>query len=432
MRSSGRAERPFGINIIGFVTGSFGLGVAARNTIRLLDAHGVPVALTDVDPGGSRQGHDTTFADRLVEGRNATPYPLTLFHMNPPNFAEKAWMFPAWTRNDRANACVPFWELPLLPESWVSVLDAMDIVLAPTCFVEDAVRAALPDALCIHYRQAAFVPDDVEPDRARWNIPADAVAFVSSFDASSDISRKNPEAVVRAFLKAFPGRYDVCLVLKVNSGADARVLFARHLTDLDALAASDPRIILVHETLSYRDILALYASCDVLVSLHRSEGLGLSLMEAMSYGKPVIATGWSGNMDFMTPENSCAVAYEFIPVVSEHPSYQATIVGNDVYWADPDEDAAAAHMLTLADDRELREAMGSRARQDMAELRATYERGEIICALERALAPDAPLWRDHARKRRALLKITHVSAYRRVRRFGGRLLRRIGLMKPVD
>ncbi len=431
MRPRYLTDAPFGINIIGYVTGSFGLGIATRNTITLLKKRDIPLALADVDPGGDRQGHDTTFQPLAHDHADPTPHPLNLFHMNPPQLAEQLWMNPSWSRKDRVSACVPFWELPQLPEAWLPVLSAMDIVLAPTRFVEDAVNTALPEAMCVYYQQAAFVPDDVEPDRARWGVPSEALAFVSSFDASSDISRKNPEATVRAFLTAFPARPDVCLVLKINSGSDARELFARQLSDLEKLAATDHRIVLIHETLAYRDVLCLYASCDVLVSLHRSEGLGLSLMEAMSFGKPVIATGWSGNMDFMTDENSCAVDYEFIPVVSEHPSYHSSIVGHDVFWANPSEDDAARHMVRLAEDPALREAMGERARQDMADLRATYERGEIIEILRSAIAPQSPLWTRHATKRRALRRIARGSHYRNVRRLGGKVLRALGLRKPA-
>ncbi|MRR11185.1 glycosyltransferase, partial [bacterium] len=113
----------------------------------------------------------------------------------------------------------------------------------------------------------------------------------------------------------------------------------------------------VEEALDYRSVLTLYASADVLVSLHRSEGLGLNMMEAMTLGTPVIATGWSGNMDFTTDENACLVGYDFVGLGADELNYALAEVGGDARWADPRVEEAAACMRQLADDRELRERL---------------------------------------------------------------------------
>lgn len=426
-----RVRKPggaFGINVVGFISGNLGLGVAARNTVRMLTGLGVPVALTDVDPGGGRMGHDATYRALTAE-RSGTPYLIDLFHMNPSSVADLLRADPSLARGDHVAACVPFWELPVLPAEWLDVLDAMDIILAPTRFIEAAVADALPGALCIHYRQTAFVPDDVAADRARWDIPESVVAFVSSFDINSDIERKNPEAAIAAFGEAFPGRNDVRLVLKVNSTQEARERYADRLGRMLAAAREDSRVMVIDRVLDYADVLSLYASCDVLVSLHRSEGLGLSLMEAMSLGMPVIATGWSGNMDFMTPENSCPVGYDLMPVDSAHPSYTADVVGQKVVWAEPHVAEAAGYMRRLADDPELRSALGKKARTDMAEARQLYERGALVDALKDATASDSPLWKSHAAKRAGIRRIARVSPYRALRRLVGRALRRLGLRR---
>lgn len=433
MRPAGPADAPFGLNIIGFVTGNLGLGVATRNTIRMLRGLGVPVALTDVDPGGGRLGHDATYAPlpSTAGAAERTPYALTIFHANPPELMSQLWLQPSWTRIDRLTACVPFWELPVLPASWLPALEAMDLILAPTHFVEEAVRTSLPDAHCVYYRQTVFVPADVTVDRARWGIPEDATAFVSSFDISSDIERKNPEAVLAAFREAFGDRADVCLVLKVNSSPAARELFADRLEALHAASAADPRIVLIDRVLDYDSVLSLYASSDVLISLHRSEGLGLSLMEAMTLGKPVITTAWSGNMDFTTEANSCLVGFDFIPVSSQHPSYAADNIGEGVKWADPRVAEAAEHMRRLADDPALRVALGAQAQRDMQATREAYEQGEIVDALRVAIAPGAPVWAAHAAKRSRIRRIARGTLRGNVRRLGGRVLRKLGLRKPV-
>lgn len=424
MHSPSSADAGFGINVIGYISGNLGLGVATRNTVRMLTERGVPTALTDVDPGGGRMGHDTSCVSAGSDG-DATPYPLTIFHMNPLEVADQLWTQPRLSRDDRISACVPFWELPQLPAAWLPVLEAMDIILAPSRFIEQAVKTAMPDAICIYYQQAVFIPDDVSADRARWGIPADALTFVSSFDITSDIERKNPEAAVRAFQTAFPERDDVRLVLKVNSSPEARVQFAHRLDDLRQTASSDSRIILIDQALAYRDVLSLYASSDVLVSLHRSEGLGLSLMEAMSLGRAVIATAWSGNMDFMTPENSFPIRFDIVPVESELGAYRPEFTGDGATWADADVEEAAAIMRRLADEPALLTTTGEQAKRDMATIRARYAEGEVVESLRSALGQDSPLWDRHPERRARLWAIARGTLYRNVRRLGGRVLRRL-------
>ena len=196
------------------------------------------------------------------------------------------------------NACVPFWELPHLPAEWVDVLDAMDVVLAPTRFV----KAACDEVLArpsVHYPQAVFVPADVTPDRQRWGFGDEQCVFLLAFDLQSDLQRKNPHAAIEAFARAFGDDAGALLAIKLNT-ARLEASQGESLAALRATVSERANVVLIEEHLSYRDVLSLYASCDVMVSTHRSEGLGLHLMEAMSLGRAVMATGWSGNMDFMT------------------------------------------------------------------------------------------------------------------------------------
>lgn len=422
------AVESFGVNVIGYVTGNLGLGVATRNTITMLLKRGVPTMLTDVDPGGGRIGHDLTFYKMCQHQEGPTPFPLTIFHLNPPVIADGLWMKKSWSKDGRVNAAVPFWELPTLPEAWVPTLAAMDIILAPTRFVQEAVKAALPDSVCFYYRQAVYVPPTLS-DRRRWGIPENTIVFVSSFDVSSDIERKNPEAAVEAFREAFPDRDDVRLVLKVNASDEARKDTGGRLQRLLSLNNVDRRIILIDQILDYADTLSLYASSDVLISLHRSEGLGLSLMEAMSLGKPVIGTGWSGNMDFMTPENSCLVGYDIVPVNSNHPCYCQLAVGESAIWVEPHVWEAAEHMRRMADNPELIAELGARAAADMESLRQAFEDGEIIELLRKAIAPGGPIWSRHAEKSAMIRRIARGTPKRNIRRLGGRVLRRLGLRK---
>jgi glycosyltransferase involved in cell wall biosynthesis len=118
-------------------------------------------------------------------------------------------------------------------------------------------------------------------------------------------------------------------------------------------------VIIVDEILSYADVLSIYASCDVFVSLHRSEGLGLCLMEAMTLGKAVVSTAWSGNMDFTNDQNACLVEYDLIPAVSTHPAYDPATLEFHPSWAEARVDHAAACLLRLRDDSNLRRKLGA-------------------------------------------------------------------------
>ncbi|MGB4593476.1 MAG: glycosyltransferase, partial [Coriobacteriia bacterium] len=261
------------------------------------------------------------------------------------------------------------------------------------------IQSAFPEALCIPYPQATLVPTDVAPKRAKWGVPQDAVVFLNVFDLHSDIMRKNPLAVVEAFRRAFPDPENEYLVIKISASALARTQYPNELALIHAVAAETSHLILIDELLPYEDVLALHASCDVLVSLHRSEGLGLNLMEAMTYGKPVICTAWSGNMDFSTEYNSCLVGYELIPVAPTHTAYNPETLTGEAFWADPSVDEAAEHMARLARDARLRTRLGQQARADMEERVRRYWRGPVFDQIkQQALDAGSALWAGRSRR----------------------------------
>lgn len=149
--------------------------------------------------------------------------------------------------------------------------------------------------------------------------------------------------------------------------------------------------------------MSLYASSDAFVSLHRSEGLGLSLVEAMSLGLPVVATGWSGNVDFMTPENSCPVDFTLAPVRADRVDYPGYRLDDpEALWADPSVDHCAEILRALADDHALRRRVGEQARRDMTALAATIDKGARVDALREACRPGSAVRRRRPGQRRRL------------------------------
>lgn len=200
---------------------------------------------------------------------------------------------------------------------------------------------------------------------------------------ASDINRKNPLGAIDCFHRAFGPDNDATLIVKVNNSSWMGC-FAAHMAELRARAERDPRVILIDDVLSYRDVLSLYASADVFVSLHRAEGFGHPTAEAMTLGKPVISTAWSGNMDYMTERNACLVGYSLVPVRgSTQPAYSRGNIGAGARWAEPDLDEAADWMRRLAEDADLRERIGKQAALDMSERQRGISVSELSNTLDR-------------------------------------------------
>ena len=248
------------------------------------------------------------------------------------------------------------WELERLPSYWRHAFIFYDELWAATEFARAAfaseelrpVRAFPP---------AVSVPGiGRQPSRAELGLPDDATVFLFMFDFHSFASRKNPEAVVQAFLRAFPsGTENVYLLLKTQRGDAAPEAWWR-LNE----ACTDPRIEIRDTILERDDVIALVQSADAFVSLHRSEGFGRGPAEAMLLGKPVILTGYSGTADFATPDCAYVVDYKLKPVSpDEYPGVREDFV---VSWADPDIDMAAAHMRHVHQHPKAARALGRRAR----------------------------------------------------------------------
>lgn len=404
-----------------------------RSTIRVLLERGYPVAIRNFETGDGRSGQDLTYQDLYIRSRRDQPYAVNLFGFNPPTFMTLLgleWLAVPFEK--RMNVMLPAWELDVLPPLWAEVFDAMDVVLTSSEFVAETVRKALPDLPVFRVYTAVYLPETIAPDRARWGVTDDEVVFFSAFDVTSDMRRKNPWAAVRAFQAAF-GAPDaaandphVRLLIKL-SNARLDPAYDGLVDELEAIAAADPRITLISEQLTYTDALSLYASSDVFVSLHRAEGLGLVLQEAMSLGKPVIATAYSGSMDFTTPENAALVDFELVPVEGLHYEYQDERTGGNAKWAEPSEEHAAEWMVKLATDSALRERIGAQAAADMDARRAAHMAGAGFEELRRfaeAYDPRGPVHRAKAARIRHMRMTAAAripgravrSAYRRVRR----------------
>ena len=341
--------------VSGLMNRASGIGRAGRLTAATLEAAGHDVIRHDAEP---------TFALSPIE---RLPFPVQeqggdwIIHLNAPEAAKLLSCFRLEDFADRRR--IGFWayELHPAPTSWGPITDFFHEIWAPSEFTAEALRAVAPTAKISVVPHPAPDVSGARPDRSRFGLPENAVLFFSLFDTLSSRSRKNPLGAIQAYTAAFPEpQNDVRLIIKAaNAGPDS--------ADLHSLSAvaRRPDIVILTDVFSDEEMLRLLASIDVLVSLHRAEGFGLPLLEAMSLGKPVIATGWSGNMEFMTAENSVLVGYKLVPVQDAAQIYAS----NDRLWAEPDIQDAAHHIKRLSADAQARRILGENAQRSAAENR---------------------------------------------------------------
>ncbi len=256
------------------------------------------------------------------------------------------------------------WELPVVPDIWRAGLPFMHEVWAPSRFSAAALRPLVPGVRVVPHPVAAHPPEPSALGRADFGLPANAVITLASFSLASSFERKNPLGAIAAHRLAFGTRADRVLLLRVGNPHHFPADFAR----LRAAAAGLPNVRLDTRTLPGADSHALTAACDIVLSLHRSEGFGLVPAEAMLLGVPVVATGWSGNMDYMDRDCAALVPFTLVPACDPRGVFEAP----GAVWADPDLAAAAAHLVRLADDPAARRALGQ-AGQRAARLRLGTE-----------------------------------------------------------
>lgn len=373
-------SQPFGFNVISYVSGNLGIGVTARNVVRVLLERGCPVSILDLDPGQGRKGFDTTFEEYYVNSIHDMPYGINLLVLPPAGIKDLLPSVLAYKPNC-LNVGFCMWELPILPKSWIAPMQALDVLVAQTQFIRYAFDFNLSGVTTISAVHPIYLPDGIEADRARFGLPEDAIIFFTGFEPYSDPQRKNPFATIRSFMEELGRDEQAHLVIKLNNAVKDGVLHPI-ADELKTLCAGNPRIHFMTETLTYHEVLQLYASCDVYVSLHRAEGLGLGPMEAMALGKPVISTGWSGNMTYMDHTNSCLVGYDLIPVDGSISHYSREVLGQDTVWADARVPEASAWMRRLVEDPELRRSIGEKAANAMRTHHALACRGDFIDELK--------------------------------------------------
>jgi glycosyltransferase involved in cell wall biosynthesis len=327
----GKQRRSGGVNLVGFVRGQSGLGEDVRMASAALEAAGVAHVLVDIPAGASIPQQDTSLAHLLTD---RLPYDTTIYCMSAfdmvtlylargPAFFAEQYRIGYWP-----------WELPRFPRLWDQAYTLVDEIWAGSKFTAHAYRGHR--GCPIRWIPCPVVLPPVKPvPRGDLGLhDQDAFVFVYPFDVNSHLARKNPLSLVRAFRRAFPpAQRGVALLLRVNGDPNG------HPGWLELMAESsvDDRISVLAGTLERAQALGVIAACDCLVSPHRAEGFGRNIAEAILLGIPVLATAFSGCMDFLAEEEEIP----FEPVAVRDGDYP---FADGMWWAEPSINEMARRM----------------------------------------------------------------------------------------
>jgi glycosyltransferase involved in cell wall biosynthesis len=312
-----------------------GLGEDIRHVARSLEENGIPHCIMDVGLGRGFSQGDGSVTQKI------TTQPLYAFNLYCQNGWEtRKYLAGRGAGLNKGRYAIGLWpwELPEWPTRWLRAYECVDEIWGISSFAAKAYHAfsgpVHPMGIPVSVGEIA------SRNRTDFGLPSQSYLYHYSFDLHSKIARKNPFGLIHAFQKAFPPGEgdDVGLVLKVNH---AKLLRADTLK-LRWIASRDPRIHLLEKSLRRPEVLALIRACDCYVSLHRSEGFGRGIAEALLLGKQVIATGWSGNIDFCKEPRVALVRHRKVSV--KHGEY---FHGEGQQWADPDLDHAAELMREI-------------------------------------------------------------------------------------
>ena len=336
-----------GVNLMGYFEAETGVGEGARSNWRIIQATGVSYAVNNCVDDRShnieRPPEDPT---------DANPFLANLVTVNADQFVNFAKDHTSYL-SGHYNIGYWAWELAEFPEEWATSFGCVDEIWTPSQFVRASVatRSPVPVRVVPHSLERQMEVS-ATVDRAKFGLDPGTFVFLFVFDFHSYLERKNPLGLIKVFKDAFGGRQDVELLVKSAHGEV-------HKEELNMVqkACAGANVRLLDRVLSRAATQELMMSADCYVSLHRSEGFGLTMAESMMYGKPVIATGYSGNVDFMSDADSFLVPYRVVTIDRTHGPYKA-----GYHWADPDLDYACDLMRHVESNREAAAQVGAKGK----------------------------------------------------------------------
>lgn len=353
-----------GINLIGYARAEMGIGESCRIAAKSLTAADLPFGIINFKGTNSARMSDMTWVNKEM----ADPvYDVNVFHINAEQMIEIYSHYGNDIFLNKYNIGYWHWELPDFPDRWTESFSLVQEIWAPSTFVAEAIAMKSPVPV-VRIPHSIEVTITEVRDREYFKLPAEPFLFLTMYDVKSYNQRKNPKASVESFKHAFQ-KDDllVGLVVKVNSSD------AKELKELNQLIGDYSNIYIITEVLSRNDTNALLHIMDCYISLHRSEGFGLGLAEAMYLGKPVIGTNWSSNIDFMNSSNSCLVDYELVQLGETYGPYEGY-----QFWAEPDTMHAASYMRRIVEDIEYRNRIAHNGKYTIQRDFSPKRVGELI------------------------------------------------------
>lgn len=337
-----------GINLIANIKGDFGLGQSSRILAYIIMEANIPISIYNYTHSDNINMNDTTF-DSLIS--NELPYNINLIHINPSEFEEAYLKLDKGIWKDRYNIAFWLWELEIFPTKFLKTVPLFQEIWTPSEFIKSAIEKAVN--LPVRKLPYFIKPSVKNYDRLHYRLPNKQFLFLIMYDSNSVMERKNPVGAIEAFKKAFSYNEEVALVVKINSSDVEEVNRLKKLLE-------GYSYYIIDFNMSKSEVDCLIGCVDVLISLHRAEGFGLVMAEAMALKTAVIATNWSANTEYMNKENSCLVNYKLIKIEEDIGPYER---GN--YWADADINQTAEYMKKLYYDQEFKYHMENKAFNDI-------------------------------------------------------------------
>ncbi len=321
-----------GVNLIGFAYGEFGIGEDVRMAVLACESVGIPFAVYNISPGDKVSQLDRSIIRHVSDDLK---YDTNIFCLTGFDTVKFFLELGSDIFCGRYNIGYWPWELPRWPDAWQDAYNLVDEVWASTQYSAESFKVNSPVPV-LHMPFVVNIGAMGNYRRKDFNLTENKFIFVFAFDFNSYYARKNPEAPVKAFKLAFKDMNEsVGLVIKVMNTDHKSPQWQK----FKKLLADDSRIIIIEEAMRRDKVNALYQLCDCFVSLHRAEGFGRGIAEAMLLGKPVIVTNFSGNLDYTHADNAYLVEQKSI--VIDKKDYPC---GQGQYWAEPDIHIAAKRM----------------------------------------------------------------------------------------
>lgn len=325
-----------GVNLIGDIRAEIGLGQSMRLVANELEVSGCPYGIYNFQLNGNVRRGDHSFDDRIS---NDYPYRINLFHINPQETAYAYVYFDKAIWKNHYNIAFWLWELQEFPKEYLGAIRFFDEIWTPSEFTSDCIRRVTDKPV---YTMPYYVVAEREAGCGRrfFGLPEDKFLYLVMYDTNSTMERKNPLGALEAYKRAFPEeKPDIGLVIKMNNPAE------RDLAVIRAQLEGYRNVYFVTEILEKPQVNSLIACVDVFLSLHRAEGFGLVMAEAMLNGTVCVATNWSSNTEFMNPDVACMVDYKMTELDKDSGPYK-----KGSRWADPDIAQAAEYVLKLYKD----------------------------------------------------------------------------------